>query len=209
MYRVVLKDGQVLVGETAEIELLLVELTQSSVPWDRDISEELATGTWPYGHPSLDADNGWWKRTLDQIDALTIHHTLSDSPHATANYYVKKNGGRPTIPYTIWITQTGEILKCVDLTKGLWHDHTGHRNTHLSIGLAGTLHLYEPSEPQLQALVKVCVWAVESDILPTITSTQQITGHMDYINTQCPGWTIHKHDHWKRRFQRVLREASG
>lgn len=208
-YKIALKDGQILSGDVSEIENLLVEFTAQTtgVPWDRDISGELATNPGPYTNASLNADGGWWQRRLDQIDVLTVHHTLSDSPHATAKNYIRKGGGRPTIPYTIWITQTGEILKCVDLTEGLWHDHTGHRNTHLSVGMAGTLHLYEPSEPQLQALVKVCVWAVRSDALPSITSTKQIKGHMDFIGTQCPGWTVGGRDHWKRRLQVALAEA--
>jgi hypothetical protein len=94
------------------------------IPWDRDITSELARNPGPYTSSHLQADNGWWRRTLDMIDAVTIHHTLSDSPHATARHYVDKSGGRPSIPYTIWITQTGEVLLCVPLEEGLWHDHT-------------------------------------------------------------------------------------
>lgn len=184
-----------------------IESEQAAEPWDRIIIDELAHNLGPYSSVYLMRDNGWWKRTLDQIDAVTIHHTLSDSVHATAAHYVKKDGGRPTIPYTVWITQTGEILLCVPLEQGLWHDHTGHRNTHLSVGLAGSLHLYEPAEVQLKAAVRVCVWAIRSDSLPGINGVDQITGHMDHIATACPGWASAKSGHWKARFYAMLEEA--
>jgi len=102
-------------------------------PWDKNIIDELARND---SCPGLLA-NGWWQRTLNQIAGLTFHHTLSDSPHATASYYVKKGGGRPSLPYTIWVSQTGEILLCNRLEEGCWHNHQGHKNKQLSVGLAG------------------------------------------------------------------------
>lgn len=180
-------------GEVVEVSAFLKSQGEPKVPWDRDIIAELDANPGPYGHTTLDAQHGWWKRTLDQIDALTFHHTLSNSPHATATYIAlqKSNGqgiGHPTTEYTIWITETGEILLCVPLTEGLWHDHTGNKNTHLSVGLAGRLHENRPSDPQLEAAARVGAWAVLSSILPSISGIEQIKGHMDYTDTQCPGW---------------------
>jgi hypothetical protein len=170
---------------------------QLEYPWSKDISTELTTNTGPYTSTKLQESNGWWQRSLNQIDGLTFHHTLSDSPHATAQHYVTKNGGRPTIPYTIWITQTGEILLCVNLQQGLWHDHTGHENVHLSVGLAGKLHKHEPSNAQLDAAAKVAVWSVKSSMLPGIVSIDDIKGHKDYTATICPGWQSDNSGNWK------------
>ena len=163
----------------------------------RDISSELVTNPGPYTNKLLQRDGGWWQRELYQITDVTYHHTLSDSPWATARHYINKGGGRPTTPYTIWITQTGEILQCVALTEGLWHDHTGHENVHLSVGLAGTLHLYSPADAQLDAAAKFAVWAIRSESMPLINSIDKITGHRDWIATICPGWSSGASNHWK------------
>jgi len=161
----------------------------STWPWDKDIRAELARNDKCPGSLS----NGWWKRKLSQIDGLTFHHTLSDSPHATARHYIHKGGGRPSIPYTIWVTQTGEVLLCLDLAEGCWHDHTGHKNTHLSIGLAGSLHKLRPPDVQLDAAAKVAIWAIQSNLF----SIDKALGHMDYVQTVCPGWASKLSGHWK------------
>lgn len=191
-------SGILEIGLPAEDDVVVPE-----VPWDRDIRDELARGT-EFANSYLTADNGWWPRTLDQIDGVTIHHTMSNSPHATAVYYIKKDGGRPSLPYTIWVTETGEVLLCVDFKEGLWHDHTGHKNVHLSIGMAGLLHVHKPSLQQLEATAKVCVWAINSDVLPAITAIKQIKGHMDYTNTACPGWMSEASGYWRDEFYTIL-----
>lgn len=168
------------------IDRLIADEIAASMPLWRDICAELPTNPGPYKQTALDASGGWWQRTLDQINGVTIHHTLSHSPHATATHYIRKGHGRPTIPYTFWITQTGEILLCVALEQGLWHDHTGHKNTHLSVGLAGHLHLNAPPEVQLNSAVKLCVWAIEN--LPGISDPGDVFGHDTYAATICPGW---------------------
>lgn len=188
-----------LVGVAGEIWELLDRLTkpEPEVPWTRDISGELARNAGPYADGTLQREGGWWRRKLEQIDGLTFHHTLSGSPHATARYYVAKEGGRPSIPYTIWVTETGEVLLCVPLDEGLWHDHTGHRNTHLSVGLAGSLHVNRPSEAQLEAAARVAAWAIKSAMLSGITGIGQIKGHQDYAQTVCPGWGAAASGKWK------------
>jgi len=176
-----------------DIQAEQLEKQPPRLPWDRDIRAELPCNDQCLGLLS----NGWWKRGLDQIDGLTFHHTLSNSPHATAGYYIQKGDGRPSIPYTIWVTQTGEVLWCLDLEEGSWHDHTGHENTHLSIGLAGSLHIHRPPDAQLDAATRVAAWAVQSDMLPGITRIDQIAGHRDYAQTVCPGWASEQSGHWK------------
>lgn len=193
------------IGHLAEEILSLTQEVQSA-PFDRDISGELAKGDGKYTDPYLKLDGGWWQRKLEQIGFLTFHHTLSDSPHATAKHYVVKEGGRPTLPYSVWITQTGEILLCVPLTEGLWHDHTGHKNTHLSVGLAGQLHIYHPEDVQLDAAARFAAWAIKSDKLPGITSIERITGHMDWIATACPGWKSKESGNWKPELYGRIRD---
>ena len=180
----------------ADAALAVYDQIYTDIP-ARDISSEMATNPGPYTNKLLNRDGGWWQRTLDQITHLTFHHTLSDSPHATAAHYINKDGGRPTTPYTVWITQTGEILLCVALIEGLWHDHTGHKNIHLSVGLAGRLHIYRPADVQLDAAAILAVWAIRSMALPQINGVGRITGHIDWIATQCPGWYSEASDNWK------------
>jgi len=159
-------------------------------PWDADISGSLATND--DCPPPL--EDGWWQRMLEQIDGVTVHHTLSHSPHATAAYYVTKGGGRPSIPYHVWVTETGQVLKCLDFTEGCWHDHTGHQNTHLSVGMAGDRR-QPPSEAQLSALVRFCTWCLDN------LNVDEVRGHKDYVATVCPGWD---EGGWKAEFYRRL-----
>ena len=144
-------------------------------------------------------EDGWWQRTLDQIVGLTLHHTLSDSPHEFSKVYIRKDGGRPSVPYTIWVTQTGEALLCNPLEDGCWHDHTGHKNVNLSVGLAGRLHELHPAQVQLEAAARVVKWAVEH---PKMNITMdKVLGHMDVGTykgrTQCPGWDSEASGYWK------------
>jgi len=191
----------------AHIDRLMADLTtEPATPLWRDISAELPTNPGPYKQAALDASGGWWQRTLEQINGVTIHHTLSHSPHATAAHYINKGHGRPTIPYTFWITPTGEILQCVALEQGLWHDHTGHANRHLSVGLAGSLHILPPPKAQLDAAVAVCVWAIET--LPGVRGMQDIRGHDAFAATVCPGWKAGNASRdWKTLFYDELGRA--
>lgn len=171
-------------------------------PWDKDIIGELATNANCPG--SL--KGGWWQRELNQITGLTFHHTLSDSPHAFASWYVKSSGGRPSICYSIWITQTGEVLLCNALTEGNWHDHTGHKNVNLCVGLAGRLHEYHPAAAQLQAAARIAAWAVHDDRMNITLGT--VRGHMDVGThagkTQCPGWASDASGNWKPELYEMI-----
>jgi hypothetical protein len=173
-----------------------------SEPWDKDIIANLAHNN---DCPGSLAD-GWWQRELSQITGLTFHHTLSDSPHAFASWYVKKDGGRPSTCYSIWITQTGEVLLCNALAEGNWHDHTGHKCVNLCVGLAGHLHEYHPAAVQLQAAARVAAWAVRDDRMNVTLET--VRGHMDVGTlkgkTQCPGWASDASGNWKPELYQLI-----
>lgn len=155
------------------------------VPWDQDLTNELATND---NCPGILID-GWWQRTIDQIDRVTIHHTYGwVDLHTFCEYYVNSKGGRPSSPYSIWITPTGQVILVNKLTEGCWHDHTGHENTHLSIGLAGSLHLHRPPDVQLQAAARVCKWVIENEDIPQVNKAEHVNGHDAYHPTACPGW---------------------
>ncbi|MCP4538531.1 MAG: N-acetylmuramoyl-L-alanine amidase [Chloroflexi bacterium] len=179
-------------------------------PWDRVIIDELAHN---YNCPGLLA-NGWWQRRVDQISHATIHGTYGwNSPHALADWYIYKGGGRPSIPYSIWITETGEVLLCNALTEGCWHDCTGHENTHLSIGMAGALHEYAPPDVQIEAAARVCVWLINNPDIPLVDGIDKITGDMDWRSTACPGWLDTGEGApsglWKPRFYNRLEALLG
>lgn len=193
-----------------KVDLILMSLHGTAylkVLWEpKNIIDELARKT--SGCPGV-LKNGWWQRTLNQIVGLTFHHTLSDSPHATAKHYIKKDGGRPSIPYSIWITQTGEALLCNPLEDGCWHDHTGHKNVNLSVGLAGTLHKYHPAQVQLEAAARVVKWAIEH---PQMSITMdKVLGHMDVGTykgrTECPGWASDASEHWRADLYELLEDV--
>ncbi len=173
-------------------------------PWDKDIIADLPRND---DCPGSLAD-GWWQRELSQITGLTFHHTLSDSPHAFASWYVKKDGGRPSTCYSVWVTQTGEVLLCNPLEDGCWHDHTGPRSVNLCVGLAGRLHEYHPAAVQLRAAARVAAWAVHDKRMNVTPGT--VRGHMDvgaYAGkTQCPGWASDASGHWKPELYEMIEE---
>lgn len=178
-----------------------IDVATGDVPWDRDISASLATNP---NSPGL-LQNGWWMRKVEQIATLCFHHTNGwTSPELFAGWYVGKDGGRPRTCYSIWITDTGEVLLCNQLEVGCWHNHTTHKNVDLSVTLAGRRHIYAPSPAQMAAAARVAAWAIKSPLFPLITSTDQIKGHMDYKRpgfTECPGWSGEKGaGHWRPVF---------
>jgi len=164
-----------------------------AAPW-RDIRDQMPTNPRPDASALIAQRGGWWKRKLSDIDGITIHHTLSHNPEATAAYIVKSvsagGKGHATTQYHIWITAEGEALYCVDLTEGLWHDHCGDMNTHISIGMAGSLHVTKPPQAQLHKAAEVAAYLVRKyDI-----GAESVAGHNDWarkcsnVSTVCPGW---------------------
>ena len=168
---------------------------QSDVPI-RDIRHDLATN-----HrcpPPL--KDGWYQRTTEQITGITIHHTISHSPWGTAHYYTQKGGGRPSIPYHYWICACGTIFHCLDLTQGCWHDHTGHKNLNISIGMAGTLHITKPTGVQMTNTAALIAYLMRHLNIPI----EAVKGHNDYFATTCPGWDNRRHGTWRARmFARI------
>jgi hypothetical protein len=148
-------------------------------------------------HPN--EPTAWWMRDLAQIRGITIHHTMSHDPVATAKYLIGK--GRPSGEYHFWISVTGECWLCVPLAWGCWHDHTGHKNAHVSIGMAGSLHKVKPPMAQLQATVRLVRWLMAQFNIPLA----QVRGHCDrYSGTICPGWDVAK---WRGQFFTLLEVA--
>jgi len=136
----------------------------------------------------------WWERKPEQIDGITIHHTLTHNMMAVANYVTRsvRHGGkgRPTTEYTFWVTIDGEVKLCNDLLWGCWHDHCGHRNTHISVGLAGRWDYEKPPQVQLLAAAGLIKHLQEMYKIPLVN----VKGHNEWaqimagIHTACPGW---------------------
>jgi len=183
--------------------------TPEPPPWT-DYRAQMPTNPHPDASALIAQRGGWWKRTLEQIDGITLHHTLSHNPIATAAYITKPvaqgGKGHATTEYHIWITAEGEALLCVDLTEGLWHDHTGDRNTHISIGMAGSLHVAKPSAPQLRKVVAVVAYLMRTFDIPLAN----VAGHNDWaykvskVVTVCPGWDKAG---WRGDFYEALNQA--
>jgi len=106
--------------------------------------------------------------------------------------------GRPTLPYHFWVSKGGECWLCVPLNYGMWHDHTGHRNVNISIGMAGHLHKVQPTGAQLEATVRLVAWLMREYDVPV----EEVRGHCDrYDKTVCPGWDT---NHWRGQFYQAL-----
>lgn len=146
----------------------------------------------------------WWMRELTQIQGITIHHTMSHDPIATAKYLIGK--GRPSGEYHFWVSLTGECWLCVPLRWGVWHDHTGHKNTNISIGMAGSLHKVKPAMVQMQATVRLVRWLMAQFSIPLsqIQGHQQRAWDASKIATICPGWDVAG---WRGQFFALLEAA--
>ena len=178
-------------------------------PWV-DVIATLPTNPHPDATALIAQRGGWWIRELSQIDGITIHHTLSHDPVATAAWIVKplaqKGKGHKTTQYHIWITKDGQALYCVDLTEGLWHDHTGDHNTHISIGMAGSLHTSKPPAEQIAKAAEVAAYLMKRFDIPLAS----VAGHNDWalkaakVKTTCPGWDAAG---WRSSFYEALEKA--
>lgn len=167
-------------------------------PW-ADITDEIPVNDNPT------APEAWWIRSLDQITGITIHHTLSHNPYNVARYVIEHKG-RPSIPYHLWVNRSGEVWLCAPLKWGMWHDHTGHKNTNISIGMAGHLYKVRPPLEQLYATVRLVAYLMREYDVPL----EQVQGHDDRVtnlpgySTQCPGWR--GLDRWREDFYRLLQD---
>lgn len=143
----------------------------------------------------------WWQRASGEIAGITIHHTLAHDMMALADYFTRPVAtgglGTPTSHYAIWITQDGEARYCVDLANGCWHDHTGHENKHISIGLAGRWDYEPPPQVMIDKTVEVCHYLLGYyDLL-----ISSVRGHCDHFSTRCPGWNPAS---WRQMFYDAL-----
>lgn len=156
----------------------------------------------------------WPTRSLMEITGLTIHHTCSHSPLATAQWITKSqaNGGKgyPTTQYHYWISQADScpIYHLVDDSLQVWHDQTGAFPTALSIGMAGRLHEVRPPDEQIEAVARLVAWLMREYNIPE----EEVQGHADrYSGTVCPGWydggIAAPSGVWKRDFCIAAREA--
>lgn len=67
----------------------------------------------------------------------------------------------------------------------MWHDHCGHQNRHVSVGLAGRLHESKPPAAELRAAARIVAWLMDRYGIPLA----EVQGHNDrYASTICPGW---------------------
>ena len=151
---------------------------------------------------------GWkaWplRGTLYPVTGLTIHHTMSHSPLATAQYCTRsvteRGKGYPTVQYHYWVSQDDgcPIYRLVPDHEMIWHDCTGAYQTTLSIGMAGSLHLAPPPLEQLESTMTLIRWLCNEYGIPK----NEVQGHRDrYAATVCPGWD---HAHWRTRFFSML-----
>jgi len=152
---------------------------------------------------------GWWKRTHNQIDGVTIHHTMTHDMVWLASYCTRsrsKNGkGYPTTNYAFWVHANGKINYCVDITEAVWHDHCGDENTHISVGMAGDLSKAAPPKAQLEGVVKLASYLMRMLNI----SLENVEGHGEWalrhptkVATACPGWHT---SGWREQFYQMLR----
>jgi hypothetical protein len=121
-------------------------------------------------HPDM-VELGWkdWpRRKLDDITGITIHHTMSHSPLATARYCAGPKG-YPSIQYHLWVGQGDgcPVYLLAPLEWGLWHDHTGAYQKTVSVGMAGRLHESKPPPEQLEATASLVAYLMDLLNIPT------------------------------------------
>lgn len=165
--------------------------------------DEMPTNSNP-DHPYI-LERGWfgWP-TSDDIRGITIHHTMSHSPLAIAQYCTRpqsKGGkGYPTTQYHYWVSADDgcPVWQLVEDDVRLWHDHTGAMQHNLSVGMAGRLHEAPPPQEQIEAAARLVLWLVDKyDFGPGA-----IAGHCSrYAGTVCPGWD---EAGWKTAFFEAL-----
>ena len=164
-----------------------------SAPWE-DVRARMPRNQLPDNCKLIASRGGWWQRELSAIDGIAIHHTMTNNLEATAAWITKPKSaggkGHATSQYHFWVAADGRALYCVDLREGLWHDHAGDENTHISIGMAGRLDFAPPPDVQLQAAVRLVWYLMREFMIPR----ENVAGHNDWawsvsrVKTVCPGW---------------------
>ncbi len=168
-----------------------VETHEEIIPYI-DIVDEMPV------NPDPSKPSAWWRRTPDQISGITVHHTMSHDPRATARYSIDGKG-RPSIQYNFWVASDGKVYLCAPLSWGMWHDQTGHENKNISLGMAGRLHENRPPEAELRAAARIAAWSMDKFDIPIA----DVQGHNDRWATECPGWDTIE---WRADFYAALNE---
>ncbi len=106
------------------------------------------------------------------------------------------------MPYHFWVSREGDVWLCVPLEVGMWHDHTGHRNVNVSVGMAGSLHKVRPTRVQLAATVDLVCWLMGEYGI----GVEDVQGHNDRTGTACPGWDMMG---WRADFYGLLEGILG
>jgi len=183
--------------------------TIKAPPWT-DIRAQMPVNTQPdQSWLKSEGRTGWWQRSLDQIDGITLHHTMIHDIVACANYITRPvaEGGKglPTTQYAFWVAADGRSSYCVNMTEAPWHDHCGDENTHLSVGLAGHLDKTAPPQAQLEGVVKLVAYLMQKLNL----GIESVNGHREWSEkykgkplTACPGWIS---GGWREQFFALLR----
>ncbi len=167
----------------------------ASPPWV-DVRAQMPVNTQPDAAWLVEQGRtGWWKRTLAQINGITLHHTMTHDMMACAHYITRpvKQGGKgyPTTQYAFWVQSDGVIKYCVDLTEAPWHDHCGDENTHVAVGIAGEWDKVSPPQIQLEATARLAAYLMQWLNIPL----ENVEGHREWSarhtgkpQTVCPGW---------------------
>jgi len=197
MNRVTIQDGDEVIVQVptqgeATVTLVARMIQEEILPYI-DIVDDMPV------NPNPVAPSAWWRRTPEQITGITIHHTMSHDPKATARYCTDVKS-RPSIQYHFWVAQDGLVYLCAPLSWGMWHDHCGHYNPHVSVGMAGRLHERKPPDVQLQAAARITAWLMNEYDIPL----SKVKGHNDYYATLCPGWDAMN---WRSDFYKALDET--
>lgn len=147
-----------------------------------------------------------WPMRSDEVAGVTIHHTLSHSPVATARYCTMTKG-YPTTQYHYWIS-AGDgcpAWRLVAPSQALWHDHTGRDPVTLSVGMAGSLHINKPPREQIESAARLVAWLMGEYGVPV----SEVQGHCDRHVTICPGWNWKPETKWRDEFFDVLNSITG
>ncbi len=180
-----------------------------SVPWV-DVRAQMPVNPKPDAAWLVEQGrSGWWKRALDQINGITLHHTMTHDMMACARYITRpvKQGGKgyPTTQYAFWVQADGMIKYCVDLTEAPWHDHCGDENTHVAVGIAGEWDKVSPPQVQLAATARLAAYLMQWLNIPL----ENVEGHREWSarhtgtpQTACPGWLT---GGWRAKFFDTLK----
>lgn len=131
-------------------------------------------------------------------ERFTIHHSAvnfnreRDAGQHIANiqsWGMGKDRNWTDIPYHFIIAPNGDIFEGRDpFTEGesnTTYDTSGH----LQINLLGNFNEQDPTEEQLQSLVRLIGWAHREFDIPTAT----IKAHRDFAPTGCPGDRLYRY----------------